>query len=114
MHNGISPGGGTIVGLTLPTGPTSRGYVVTRGMLTYVDFPGSTFTALWDVNPDGVMVGHYMLNSRLNGLLIDADGYHTLNVDHSTMTVARGINPQGDVVGVYNDALGAHGFVLRR
>jgi hypothetical protein len=30
------------------------------------------------------------------------------------MTVARGINPQGDVVGVYNDASGAHGFVLRR
>jgi len=30
------------------------------------------------------------------------------------MTVARGINPRGDIVGVYNTATGAHGFVLRR
>ena len=114
MHNGITPGGGTIVGLTLPTGPTSRAYVVTRGTFTFVDFPGSTFTQLWDVNPDGVMVGNYTLNGHVNGLSIDADGYHTINVDNSTMTVARAINPQGDIVGVYNNALGAHGFVLRR
>jgi len=29
-------------------------------------------------------------------------------------TRAFGINPQGDIVGVYIDATGTHGFLLRR
>jgi len=114
MHNGVTPGGETIVGLTFPTTTTSRGYVITSGTLTYVDFPGSNFTQLWDVNPSGVSVGQYTLNNRTDGLLVDADGYHTIRVPNSTMTVARGIDPQGAVVGVYNDSLGTHGFILRQ
>jgi hypothetical protein len=115
MHNGVTPGGGTIVGLTLPSGPTSRAYILRRGTLTLVDFPGSTFTQLWDVNPSGTMVGNYTGNGRVNGFYIDTNGYHTVNVPSSTMTVARGINPEGAIVGVYNDASGrTHGFVLRQ
>jgi uncharacterized membrane protein len=114
MHNGVMPGGGVVVGFTFPTATTARGYVVTRDTLTFVDFPGSTNTQLWDVNPAGTMVGQYFGSGRTNGLYVDAEGYHTINVPASTMTVARGINPQGDIVGVYNDASGAHGFVLRR
>jgi hypothetical protein len=113
MHNGVTPGGETIVGLTFPTATTSRGYVITDGVLTYVDFPGSNATQLWDVNPSGVSVGQYTLNNRTDGLLRDADGLHTIRVPNSTMTVARGINPQGAVVGVYNDSLGTHGFIQR-
>jgi hypothetical protein len=114
MHNGITPGGEVIVGLTFPTLTTTRGYVVNRGVLTFVDVPGSNNTQLWDVNPAGVSVGQYTLNGRTDGLLVDADGYHTISVPKSTMTVARGIDPQGAVVGVYNDSLGTHGFILRR
>lgn len=114
MHNGVTPGGDTIVGLTFPTATTSRGYIITGGTLTYVDFPGSNATQLWDVNPSGVSVGQYTLNNRTDGLLVDADGDHTIRVPNSTMTVARGINPQGAVVGVYNDSLGTHGFILRQ
>jgi len=114
MHNGVTPGGEIVVGLTFPTPTTSRGYVITRGDLTYIDFPGSKFTQVWDVNPAGIIVGQYALNGRTDGLLVDADGYETIRVPSSTMTVVRGINPQGDVVGVYNDSLGTHGFVLNR
>jgi uncharacterized membrane protein len=118
MHNGITPGGGVVVGLTFPTGPTSRGYVVTKETFTLVDFPGSTFTQLWDLNPDATVVGQYALNGRTKGFSLDANGYHTIDVPSSTMTVARGINPEGDIVGVYNTMSGnvsvAHGFVLRK
>jgi hypothetical protein len=114
MHNGVMPGGGVVVGLVFPTATTARGYVVTPDTLTFVDFPGSTNTQVWDVNPSGTMVGQYLGGGRTNGLYVDAEGYHTINVPASTMTVARGINPEGDIVGVYNDASGAHGFVLRR
>jgi hypothetical protein len=114
MHNGITPGGEIVVGLTFLTATTTRGYVITRGTLSYIDFPGSNVTQLWDVNPNGSMVGQYTLNNRTDGLLVDADGYHTIRVPNSTMTVARGIDPQGAVVGVYNDSLGTHGFILRK
>jgi uncharacterized membrane protein len=114
MHNGVVPGGGTVVGLTFPTATTARGYIVTKDALTLVDFPGSTNSQIWDVNPPGIIVGQYSASGRTNGFFVDETGYQAINVPGSTMTVARGINPQGDIVGVYNDASGAHGFVLRK
>jgi hypothetical protein len=114
MHNGVMPGGRMVVGFTSPSATTSRGYILTQDTFTLVDFPGSTFTQVWDLNPLGTLVGQYIANGRTNGFYLDADGYETIDVPSSTMTVARGINPQGDIVGVYNDASGAHGFVLRR
>jgi hypothetical protein len=41
-------------------------------------------------------------------------GFVTLDVPDSTMTVARGVNPRGDIVDVYNDGAGTHGFLVRR
>jgi uncharacterized membrane protein len=114
MHNGITPGGEIIVGLTFTTLTTQRGYIVNQGVVSFVDFPGSNTTQLWDVNPAGISVGQYTLNGRTDGLVVDADGLETIRVPGSTMTVARGINPRGDVVGVYNDSLGTHGFILRK
>jgi hypothetical protein len=114
MHNGIVPGAGIVVGLTFPTAPTARGYIVKDGVVTLVDIPGSTNSQLWDVNPPGTIVGQYSANGRTNGLVIDENGYETINVPASTLTVLRGINPRGEIVGMYNDASGAHGFVLHR
>src|SRR5262249_32578564 len=39
MHNGVAPGGDLLGGLTFPTATTSRGYLITRGTLTFIDFP---------------------------------------------------------------------------
>jgi hypothetical protein len=114
MHNGIIPGGGMAVGLTFPAPGQARGYVLTGDTLTFLDFPGSSFTQAWDVNPRDTIVGQYAIAGRTHGFFLDEDGYETIDVPGSTMTVARGINPQGDIVGVYNDATGTHGFVLRR
>jgi probable HAF family extracellular repeat protein len=114
MHNGVTPGGTTIVGLTFPVAGQSRGYIVSNGVVSYLDYPGSAFTQAWDVNPVGTIVGQYAGGGRTHGFYLDASGYVSLDVPNSSMTVARGVNPRGEIVGMYNDAAGAHGFVIRR
>lgn len=114
MHNGIVPGGRTIVGLKFPAPGLARAYVITDGVVTFFDGPGSTVTQAWDVSPTGTIVGQYDAGGRTHGFGYNKDGFVTLDVPGSTLTVARGVNPRGDVVGVYNDGAGAHGFVFRK
>jgi hypothetical protein len=42
----------------------------------------------------------------------DAGRFVTVDPPGSLMTQALGINPRGDIVGVYTDAAGTHGFLL--
>ena len=115
MNNGITPGGRTVVGLHNTRPGQARAYAITDDTLTFFDFPGSTFTQAWDVNPSGTIVGNYRdAGGRMHGFYHDGSSFVSLDVPASLLTVARGINPQGHIVGVYNDAAGAHGFVLRR
>jgi len=114
MHNGVTPGGQTVVGLHFPQPGQSRGYVLSRDELTFLDFPGSTFTQAWDVNPSGTVVGQYDLGRKTRGFSYDQNGYVSIEPDGATATRALGINPEGDIVGLYTDRSGTHGFVLRR
>ena len=66
------------------------------------------------MNPSGTIVGQYAAGGRTHGFYHDENGFVSIDVPASLLTVARGINPKGHIVGVYNDAAGAHGFVLRR
>ncbi|HUF12308.1 MAG TPA: hypothetical protein VMN78_04345, partial [Longimicrobiales bacterium] len=58
MHNGATPDLGLIVGLhtDMMTG-RGEGYVIEDGVFSSFIVPGSTFTAAWDVNPAGEIVG---------------------------------------------------------
>jgi hypothetical protein len=113
MHNGVTPGGRTIVGLHNPRPGQTRGYVLDGDTLTFLDFPGSSFTQAWDVDPRGTIVGQYTdAANRTHGFYLDADGYATIDVPRPLLTVARGINPQGDIVGTYIDEFEkTHGFL---
>ena len=113
MHNGITPGGETIVGFVNDAPGRARGYVITNNEITYINGPGSTFTQAWDVNPNGIVVGQSRCKDDA-GFYLEGSGLVTLDVPNSTMTVARGVNPRGDIVGVYNDGAGTHGFLVRR
>jgi len=66
------------------------------------------------VSPRGTIVGQYDAGGRTHAFAYSDDGFVTLDVPGSTLTVGRGVNSRGDIVGVYNDAAGAHGFVLRK
>jgi hypothetical protein len=113
MHNGVVPGGETMIGLYFPSAGQARGYVLSGSTLTFLDAPGSTNTQAWDVNPTGIIIGQYTAAGRTHGFSYEAGEFTAIDVPGSSMTVARGINPRGDIVGVFNDAAGAHGFVLR-
>ena len=114
MHNGIVPGGRTIVGLKSVAPGRQQAYVIRDGVASFFDGPGSTVTSAWDVSPRGTIVGQYDAGGRTHAFAYGDDGFVTLDVPGSTLTVGRGVNSLGDIVGVYNDAAGAHGFLLRK
>jgi probable HAF family extracellular repeat protein len=65
--------------------------------------------------PNGkLIVGLYtdMMDGRDKGYLYEGGTLTPLEVPGSTSTAAWDINPAGVVVGVFNDAAGAHGFMF--
>jgi len=125
MHNGSTPDLSMIVGLytEMETG-RGRGYLLWSGDFLPFDVPGSTFTAGWDINPRGDVVGVYRdAAGRFHGFVVDtsrqgaASDWVFTSVDYpgAAATRAFGINAGGDVVGSYADATGrTHGFLASR
>lgn len=116
MHNGGTPGGRRIAGLytNMDAGNRGEGYVIEGGVFTPLLVPGSTFTAAWDVNPRGDIVGVFQNASGVHGFVLTAAGYTTLDFPGATTTRAFGINARGDVVGAYVLGGVTHGFLARR
>jgi probable HAF family extracellular repeat protein len=102
MNNGASPDGGVIAGLyTDMMTNQGRGYVLSGGVFTPFDVPGSTATAAWDVNASGQVVGNYAdSGGKTHGFLLVQGQFFTIDYPGATATRPRGINPQGDVVGI--------------
>ncbi len=115
MNNGATPDGHTIVGLWTDMTAHRHGFVAQNGIFQSYDVPGSTLTAIWDINPGREFVGTYIDNTgKRHGLLQLPDGSAAVTVDYpgATATLAFGINPGGAIVGRYADTSGhAHGFL---
>lgn len=115
MNNGATPSGHIIVGLWNDTYGHRHGFVVRNGIFQSYDVPGSTLTAIWDINPERAFVGSYVAsNGNRHGFLQLPDGSAPLNVDYpaATFSFATGINPGGAIVGKYGDTAGkTHGFL---
>jgi uncharacterized membrane protein len=77
-----------------------------------VDVPGATRTYVRGMNGAGQIVGHYTSEGVTRGFLLD-DGVFT-PIELGTFTSARGINPEGDIVGTFRVPPAAtRGFLLR-
>jgi uncharacterized membrane protein len=114
MHNGATPNGKLIVGLfTEMDTMRGRGYLLEGDRFTPFDVPGSTFTAGWDINPGGNIVGVYRdAANRVHGFLWVHDEFLSIDFPDAAATRAFGLNPGSDVVGTYIDAAGRpHGFL---
>jgi uncharacterized membrane protein len=120
MHNGATPDRRRIVGLytnmTVGSAGRTEGYVIDDGTFKPFVVPGSTFTAAWDVNPQGDVVGVFRDASGVfHGFVLTRDGYDAIDAPGATATRAFGVNASGDAVGTFVDAGGAiHGFLARR
>ena len=113
MHNGVTPGGGVIAGISFESGTLVHGYVLERDVYTQFDAPGATFTQAWDMSPTGTVVGYFNPVTS-HGFARDASGLTVIDVPGARWTRIFGINPQGDMVGSYADASNTvHGFLLR-
>jgi uncharacterized membrane protein len=113
MHNGVTPGGGVIAGISFESATLVHGYVLNRGVYTQFDAPGATFTQAWDVSPTGLVVGYFNPVTS-HGFSRDANGITVIDVPGALWTRIFGINPQGDMVGSYADASNTvHGLLLK-
>ena len=120
MNNGVAPSG-EIVGFYLSSGVS---YIADERhtVATTFTFEGDLFTLAWDVNARGDIVGvrgdnaANTVGSAVNprGFLRTRHGdYRTLEVQGALSTQVFGINTRRDIVGLYTDATGTHGFVYR-
>jgi uncharacterized membrane protein len=93
-----------------------------RGYST-IDVPGAAETGLDNggINSQGDVVAVYCETAPCRGASRDAHGFllsrgrfATIDVPDADLTNAFAISPRGDIVGVYEDATGLHGFLLSR
>jgi len=74
-----------------------------------IDYPKAIRTRAWGINPGGVIVGDYRDSSNVpHGFLLSEGQYVTVDVPGSLIglpgplpTNLRGINPAGDIVGIF-------------
>lgn len=120
MHNGVSPDGGTVVGLRQVLGTPTEAYILRGGVYEPFMVPYSVATTAWDVNAGGEVVGFYRLVSvplaqSFRGYLRSAAGdFTTIHFPDATQTRAFGINSGGDIVGFYVAGGTVRGFLLSR
>jgi hypothetical protein len=118
MSNGATPDLRVIAGLftdlTEPAPRASWGYVVEDGVFTRFRVPGSNLTAVWDVGPDGDLVGVYRNAAGIHGFLREDGDYVSIDYPGATTTRAFGINARGDIVGAYVKDGITRGYVASR
>ena len=116
MHNGATPDLSVIVGLyTDMEAEKGRAYAIVNGKFVPFDYPGSLFTAAWDVSQSEAIVGVYQDAAGAHGFLLEGGTFTSIDFPAALETRAFGINARGDIVGSYLDAARrTHGFVARR
>jgi len=105
-----------------------RGFLLSKGNITWIDVPSGQCPADMcvpvpeDINEKGDIVGFYVAYTMPgwgyqgeHGFLWSHGVFTTVDATPlgATLTNARGINPDGDIVGLYHDTGGGHGFLRR-
>jgi uncharacterized membrane protein len=90
-----------------------RGIRIARDGLSEI---GEAFASMHNgATPDGqLVVGLYTnmnAGNRQEGYIIDRGVFTPFVIPGSTQTAAWDVNARGEIVGVYRDASGVHGFV---
>lgn len=99
----------------------NRGFLLSDGQFTSIDFPGASLTLAWKINSRGDITGTYIdASGIIHGFLWSAGAFSSMDFPGAAGTEAFGINDQGDIVGRYCPAppcrpaqiIGWHGFLL--
>jgi probable HAF family extracellular repeat protein len=87
-----------------PCNCNERGFLLSRGSLTMIDFPSAKATLPSGINDHGHIVGVYAeTDTKHHGFLLGDGGFTTIDVSFPgiNFTEAYGINNRGEVVGRY-------------
>ncbi len=110
---------GDIVGQFIGDDGFFHGFLLSKGVLTTLDFPGASQTSAFGINEFGTVVGAWDLLDADGNLLAEhgftwKNGAFTeVNFPGSVDTAVLGINARGDFVGGWDAGLDSqtHGFV---
>jgi len=97
-----------------------HGFLIRKGVLTTLDFPGASDTYAWGINESGKVVGYWDLFDQ-SGNFLSAQGFIWKDGNFSELaypgsgdSYARAINAAGVIVGSWDTGLTAtseHGYV---
>jgi probable HAF family extracellular repeat protein len=98
--------GQQIVGTYTDDRDRPHGFLLSAGIYTTVDVPGSRQTVAAAINNHGQLAGTYRINGEPNvrGFVLLENDLTRIDVPDSLATEVWGINNRGQIVGVYADA----------
>ena len=100
-----------ILGVAVPG--TLAGQDLTTWTFTPVDVPGASITYVRGMTPSGLIVGHYSTGGVMRGFALKDGVITPIQIDVNTGV--RGVNPEGDMVGVTAGPIaGQRGFLRTR
>ena len=107
--------GGYCPGSTTCSGgisPSNHGFLLSRGVLTTLDYPGAIGTQANAINDAGTIVGFYEVHStQLHGYMYVNGVFSQLGFPGANWTYPAGIDNAGTVAGSFQDAnFIVHGF----
>jgi uncharacterized membrane protein len=113
---------GDIVGQFIGDDGFFHGFLLSKGVLTTLDFPGASQTLAFGINESGTVVGAWDLLDAEGNLLEEhgftwKDGaFKEVSFPGSVDTGVLGINARGDIVGTWDAGLDSqtHGFVCSK
>jgi hypothetical protein len=105
---------GTLSGNYIDAVGFETGFVKDRNDFRAVLYPGSDSTDVWDIAK--LMVGDWSdIDGNIFGYSLRGNLFTNINVPDATATSIRGINYQGTMAGVFDDAdFTSHGFARTR
>ena len=116
---GISPQG-DIVGMYGLADNTIHGFLLRDGILSNIDVPGQPNTMPIKISPNGTIVGCYHVSTAggatilntMYGFTRDATG--TVTSYSLVRTMHNGVNPSGNIAGIYFDPAGpVYSYAIR-
>jgi uncharacterized membrane protein len=106
---------GEVVGFfALNADGSEHGFLLSRGTVSRLDFPGATLTDAWGINNRGSIVGSFVDSSGIIHAWLRRSGTFTqIDIPGAVNTVSFGVNARGVIVGGFDDSV-SHGFLLGR
>ena len=93
-------------------GGITHAFLLSGGIFTTLDPPGSTFAYASEINAAGQIVGRFDTGGTNFGYLLSEGVYTTLSAPGSTSSAALGINDLGQIVGGFTAGGVRYGYLL--